>query len=69
VRGRIQEIIDRSFYRQKYDASLTLARFAQTARDEVDLDVLTAELLQVVKETMQSEHISIWLKEPARAKS
>lgn len=64
LRARIQRFIDRSFYRQKYDASRTLNRFAQTARDEVDLAVLTAELVDVVRETMQPEHISIWLKEP-----
>ena len=48
--------------RQKYDAEQTLARFAATARDDVDMDKLTAALLGVVEETMQPEKVSLWLK-------
>jgi hypothetical protein len=65
LRRRVQEFIDRRFYRRKYDAEKVLAGFAATARDETDLDRLTAELLQVIQETMEPEHISIWLREPA----
>jgi hypothetical protein len=63
LRSRVKELIDRRFYRRKYDAAQTLAAFAQTARDEVDLDALTAELARVVEETMQPETIVVWLKE------
>ncbi|MCA9897065.1 MAG: hypothetical protein KC433_02690 [Anaerolineales bacterium] len=62
LRGRVQTFIDRRFYRKKYDAQQVLARFAQTARDEVALQMLTAELAQVVQETFQPEQISVWLK-------
>jgi hypothetical protein len=62
LRRRVQAFIDRRFYRQKYDAQQVLAQFAQTARDETDMDKLTAELLRVVQETMQPEHVSIWWK-------
>jgi hypothetical protein len=68
LRRRIQDGIDRRFYRRKYDAEKSLAAFAVTARDEVDLDKLTEALLAVVEETMQAEHASIWLKEPAGAR-
>ena len=65
LRRRVQTVIDRRFFRQKYDAEKVLAQFAATARDETDLDTLTAELLRVIQETMQPEQVSIWLKPTA----
>ena len=62
LRIRLQTFIDRRFFRQKYDAQQVLVQFAQTARDEVELDVLQAELLRVVQETMQPIHLSVWVK-------
>ena len=63
LRRRIQEWINRRFFRKKYDAQQVLAQFALTARDETDLDALTAELAHVVQETMQPKQVSIWLRE------
>lgn len=63
LRRRVQDVIDRRFFRKKYDAQQVLAQFAQTARDETDMDALQAELLRVVQETMQPESVTIWLKE------
>jgi hypothetical protein len=63
LRRRIQDGIDRRFYRKKYNAQQVLAQFAQTARDQTDLDALLAELVRVVDETLQPEHVSVWLRD------
>jgi hypothetical protein len=61
LRRRIQTLIDRRFYRQKYDAARTLARFAIAARDEVDLDALSSKLTGAIVDTLQPAHFSLWL--------
>ena len=58
---RVQAFIDRRFFRKKYDTQQILTQFAQTARDEVEMDVLQAELLWVVQETLQPERVTLWL--------
>ena len=62
LRAWLQRAVDRRFYRRRYSAAQTLASFAATARDDVELAGLVSRLVAVVQETMQPEHVSLWLR-------
>jgi hypothetical protein len=66
LRSRIQRLIDQRFYRRKYDAQKTLAAFSATLRQEVSLTELQERLVGVLNETLQPEHVSLWLRPPER---
>ena len=66
VRGRVQRLVDRRFYRRKYDAERTLEGFGRALRDRVDLDSVALDLRRTVSRTVQPTGVGLWTREPGR---
>ncbi len=61
LRSRVQGFIDRRFYRSKYNAEMVLDTFSSKVREGINLPELSGYLQYVVQETMQSNHVSLWI--------
>jgi len=68
LRRRVQGVVDKRFYRSRYDARKTLEAFSTKLREETDLEALTDEVVGVIREAIQPTHVSLWLRPETGAK-
>lgn len=63
MRKRVQRLVDRRFFRSRYDAQQVADEFSARLRDQVDPDVVAAEWVDVVRRTMQPESVAVWVRD------
>jgi hypothetical protein len=62
LRRKIQRLIDRRFFRQQYDAQQTLLAFSAALKKEIDLEGVSALLVDVVDKTIAPESVKLWIR-------
>jgi hypothetical protein len=62
LRKRVQSLVDRRFNRARYDAAATVAAFAHRVRDDVDLELVSSELVRAIQSSVEPAHVSLWLR-------
>jgi hypothetical protein len=68
LQKRVQEFIDRRFYRQKYDAARALEEFSVATSREVELERLTGQLVGVVEQTVHPDGVWMWIRNEKQEK-
>jgi hypothetical protein len=68
VRNRAQRLVDRVFFRQKYEAARRITAFTSALRDDAyaDMGHLTADLLAVTRDVARSSEVGLWLRDVTR---
>jgi hypothetical protein len=64
VPRRVQDFVDRRFYRHRYDAQQEIQAFGSRLRDQLDLEAMASELRGVVARTMQPSQLTLLVKGP-----
>jgi hypothetical protein len=64
LRRRVQQVVDRRFNRARYDADQSIAAFAASLKDTVDLDSIRDDLATAVHRALEPAHVSVWIRPP-----
>jgi sigma-B regulation protein RsbU (phosphoserine phosphatase) len=63
ARARLQRLVDRAFFRQRYDARATLRRFSHDLARMLELGGIATLLVQRVAELLEVERVALLLRE------
>ena len=64
LRNRVQRAVDRRFDRSRYDGERLLAAFGGRRRDQVDLAMISDDVLATVDAAVRPSHAGLWLRSP-----
>ncbi len=62
VRRRVREVVDRRFYRSRYDHQRMVESFGSRLRDEVDLEAVGRTLVDVADRAVRPASASLWVR-------
>lgn len=61
LRQKIQDYINRTFYRQQYNTEIAFQELSQIVREDVDLDQMSMMIAKTIQNTLQPEFLSVWI--------